>query len=223
MIYRHEVKHIINRSDAIAIRNNMTAVASSDRHVQEDGTYLIRSLYFDDLNDTALWEKLDGVNERRKFRIRYYNGDLSFIMLECKMKRDNVGVKLQERLTQEEVRRIMDGDLTWMVSSGRPLLVTLYVEMKTKGLRPRCVVEYRRIPFVYGPGNVRVTIDWNVRTGPPAQFMDSKGLTLPVDGDPMILEVKWDDFLPSVIRRAVALKGRRQGSYSKYAACRVYG
>jgi hypothetical protein len=223
MIYRHEVKHIINRSDAIAIRNNMTAVASSDRHVQEDGTYLIRSLYFDDLNDTALWEKLDGVNERRKFRIRYYNNDLSFIMLECKMKRDNVGVKLQERLTQEELRKIMDGDLAWMVSSGRPLLVTLYVEMKTKGLRPRCVVEYKRIPFIYGPGNVRVTIDWNVRTGPPAQFMDPEGLTLPVDGDPMILEVKWDDYLPSVIRRAVALRGRRQGSFSKYAACRVYG
>jgi len=223
MIYRHEVKHIINRSDAIAIRNNMTAVASSDRHVQEDGTYLIRSLYFDDLNDTALWEKLDGVNERRKFRIRYYNNDLSFIMLECKMKRDNVGVKLQERLTQEELRKIMDGDLAWMVSSGRPLLVTLYVEMKTKGLRPRCVVEYKRIPFIYGPGNVRVTIDWNVRTGPPAQFMDPDGLTLPVDGDPMILEVKWDDYLPSVIRRAVALRGRRQGSFSKYAACRVYG
>ena len=223
MIYRHEVKHIINRSDAIAIRNNMTAVASSDRHVQEDGTYLIRSLYFDDLNDTALWEKLDGVNERRKFRIRYYNNDLSFIMLECKMKRDNVGVKLQERLTQEELRKIMDGDLAWMVSSGRPLLVTLYVEMKTKGLRPRCVVEYKRIPFIYGPGNVRVTIDWNVRTGPPAQFMDPEGLTLPVDGDPMILEVKWDDYLPSVIRRAVAIRGRRQGSFSKYAACRVYG
>jgi len=223
MIYRHEVKHIINRSDAIAIRNNMTAVASSDSHVQDDGTYLIRSLYFDDLNDTALWEKLDGVNERRKFRIRYYNGELSFIMLECKMKRDNVGVKLQERLTTDEVRRIMDGDLTWMVSNGRPLLVTLYVEMKTKGLRPRCVVEYRRVPFTYGPGNVRVTIDSDIRTGPPAQFLDPDGLTLPVDGDPMILEVKWDDYLPSVIRRAVALKGRRQGSFSKYAACRVYG
>lgn len=223
MIYRHEVKHMITRSDAVAIRNNLTAVADSDRHVQDDGTYLIRSLYFDDLNDTALWEKLDGVNERRKFRIRYYNGDLSFIMLECKMKRDNVGVKLQEKLTQEELQRIMDGELTWMATSGRPLLVTLYVEMKTKGLRPRSVVEYRRIPFVYGPGNVRVTIDWNVRTGPPAQFMNPDGLTLPVDGDPMILEVKWDNYLPSVIRRAVALRGRRQGSYSKYAACRVYG
>ena len=144
-------------------------------------------------------------------------------MLECKMKRDNVGCKLQERMTEEELRRLMDGDLTWMVSCGRPLLALLYVEMKTRGLRPKCVVEYMRIPFVYAPGNVRVTIDRNIRTGPPEQFMDPRGLTLPVEGDPMLLEVKWDEYLPTVIRRAAALKGRSPSAFSKYAACRIYG
>ncbi|MBQ7185164.1 MAG: polyphosphate polymerase domain-containing protein [Clostridia bacterium] len=223
MEYRHEIKHFITPADAVAIRQNLTAVASIDPHAKKNGCYRIRSLYFDDRRDTALWEKLDGVNERRKFRIRYYNEDLSYIVLECKMKRDNVGCKLQERLTQEELRRIMDGDTAWMAGSGRPLLVTLYVEMKTRGLRPRCVVEYMRVPFVYGPGNVRVTIDWNIRTGPPDQFMDPRGLTLPVEGDPMLLEVKWDEYLPGVIRRAAALKGRGPTAFSKYAACRVYG
>lgn len=223
MDYRHEVKHIISPGDAAAIRANLGAVAQIDPHAAEKGYYRIRSLYFDDLADTALHEKLDGVNERRKFRIRYYNDDLSYIMLECKMKRDGVGCKLQERLTEEELRRIMDGDLAWMVSSGRPLLITLYVEMKTRGLRPKCVVEYMRVPFVYGPGNVRVTIDWNIRTGPPGQFMDPCGLTLPVEDSPMLLEVKWDEYLPGIIRRATALKGRGSTAFSKYAACRVYG
>ena len=223
MEYRHEIKHFITPADAVAIKNNLRAVADMDPHAQKDGAYRIRSLYFDDLNNTALWEKLDGVNERRKFRIRYYNSDLSYIMLECKMKRDNVGCKLQERLTEEEVRRIQAGDIAWMVTSGRPLLTVLYVEMKTRGLRPRTVVEYMRVPFVYGPGNVRVTIDWNIRTGPPAQFLDPCGLTLPVEGNPMLLEVKWDEYLPGVIRRATALKGRGPTAFSKYAACRVYG
>ena len=223
MEYRHEIKHFISAADAAAIKNNMRAVASIDPHAKQDGCYRIRSLYFDDLNDTALWEKLDGVNERRKFRIRYYNDDLSYIMLECKMKRDGVGCKQQQRLTQEELRRILDGDTLWMVSSGKPLLIALYTEMKTRGLRPRCVVEYMRVPFVYGPGNVRVTIDWNIRTGPPGQFMDPNGLTLPVDGDPMLLEIKWDEYLPSIIRRAAALKGRGPAAFSKYAACRIYG
>ena len=223
MEYRHEIKHFISAADAVAIRRNLTAVASIDPHAGKDGGYRIRSLYFDDPADTALWEKLDGVNERRKFRIRYYNEDLDYIMLECKMKRDGVGCKLQERLTEEEVRRIQAGDVGWMAACGRPLLVVLYTEMKAKGLRPKCVVEYLRAPFVYGPGNVRVTIDWNIRTGPAAQFLDPRGLTLPVDGNPMLLEVKWDDYLPGVIRRAAALHGRGSTAFSKYAACRVYG
>ncbi len=73
--------------------------------------------------------------------------------------------QLQEKLTEDELRRILDGDIAWMVTSGRPLLAVLYVEMKAYGLRSKCVVEYMRVPFVYGPGNVRVTIDWNIRTG----------------------------------------------------------
>ena len=94
MDYRHEIKHRITAGDAAAIRANMTAVGRLDSHAADKGYYRIRSLYFDDPMNTALWEKLDGVNERRKYRIRYYNDDLSYIMLECKMKRDGVGAKL---------------------------------------------------------------------------------------------------------------------------------
>lgn len=223
MIYRHEIKHFITPADAAAIQSNLKAVATVDRHAQRDGCYRVRSLYFDDLANTALWEKLDGVNQRRKFRIRYYQEDLSFLMLECKMKRDGVGCKWQERITQEELHRILAGDIGWMAASGRPLLATLYVGMKTAGLCPKTVVEYLRVPFVYKPGNVRVTIDWNIRTGPPGQFMNPHGLTLPVMGSPMLLEVKWDEYLPDIIRQATALKSRSPTAFSKYAACRIYG
>ena len=222
MDYRHEIKHVISPGDAAAIRANLSAVAKLDSHARDRGYYCIRSLYFDDPLDTALHEKLDGVNERRKFRIRYYNDDLSYIMLECKMKRDGVGCKPQERLTLEEARRIIRGDIAWMVSSGRPLLTALYVDMKVRRLAPKTVVQYRRVPFVYGPGNVRVTIDWDIRTGAPRDFLDPKGLTLPIEDDVTLLEVKWDEYLPTVIRRAAALKSRTPTAFSKYAACRVY-
>jgi len=223
MDYRHETKHLITPGDAAAVRGNLRAVASIDEHAQKDGCYRVRSLYFDDMNDTALWEKLDGVNERRKFRIRYYNGDLSYIMLECKMKRGGLGRKVMERLTEEEARRIAAGDVGWMAADGRPLLTALYVEMKARALRPKCVVEYMRTPFVYGPGHVRVTIDWNIRTGPPGQFLNPGGLTLPVEGNPVLLEIKWDEYLPGIIRRATALHDRGPTAFSKYAACRIYG
>ncbi len=223
MDYRHEVKHIISPGDAAAIRTNLMAVAQLDSHARERGYYRIRSLYFDDPLDTALHEKLDGVNERRKFRIRYYNDDLSYIMLECKMKRDNVGCKPQERLSLEETRKIIAGDIDWMVTSSRPLLIALYVDMKVRRLAPKTVVEYKRVPFIYGPGNVRVTIDWSIRTGPPRDFLNPEGLTLPIRDDVTLLEVKWDAYLPGVIRRAAALKSRTSTAFSKYAACRVYG
>ena len=102
MEYRHEIKHLITAGDAASIRANLSAVAQLDSHAKEKGYYRIRSLYFDDPMDTALHEKLDGVNERCKYRIRYYNNDLDYIMLECKMKRDGVGCKPQARLTLEE-------------------------------------------------------------------------------------------------------------------------
>lgn len=222
MDYRHEIKHIISPGDAAAIRANLSAVAKLDAHAAARGCYDIRSLYFDDPLDTALHEKLDGVNERRKFRIRYYNDDLSYIMLECKMKRDGVGYKLQERLTQDEVTRILSGDIAWLVTSNRPLLAMLYVEMKVNRLMPKTVVAYQRVPFVYAPGNVRVTIDWNIRTGSPRDFLNPSGLTLPIAEDVTLLEVKWDEYLPNVIRRAAALKSRTPASFSKYAVCRVY-
>jgi len=222
MDYRHEVKHIISPGDAAAIRANLTAVAELDPHAREKGCYCIRSLYFDDPLDTALHEKLDGVNERKKFRIRYYNDDLSYIMLECKIKRDGVGSKPQERLTKDEAERIIRGDINWMATSGRPLLVLLYADMKTRQLRPKTVVQYKRVPFVYAPGNVRVTIDWDIRTGPPGEFLNPEGFTLPVEDNVMLLEVKWDEYLPSVIRQAAALRSKTPSAFSKYAACRVY-
>lgn len=222
MDYRHEVKHIISPGDAAAIRANLTAVAELDPHARDKGCYCIRSLYFDDPLDTALHEKLDGVNERKKFRIRYYNDDLGYIMLECKIKRDGVGCKPQERLTKDETERIIRGDINWMAASGKPLLVLLYAEMKTRQLKPKTVVQYKRVPFIYAPGNVRVTIDWDIRTGPPGEFLNPEGLTLPVEDNVMLLEVKWDEYLPSVIRRAAALRSKIPTAFSKYAACRVY-
>ena len=202
----------------------MRVVAQLDSHVGAQGDYLIRSLYFDNLADKALREKIDGVNEREKFRIRYYNGDTSFIHLEKKVTRDGLGYKLTETITAEEAQRIVDGDTAWMATSGRALLVELYAKMKSQGLHPSTIVDYERIPFVYAPGNVRVTLDYNIRTGLRCtDFLNPGCVTIPAGDAPIILEVKWDNYLPSVIKRAVQVKGRRVGAFSKYAQCRIYG
>ena len=224
MQYRNEIKHLITSADRAAICAVMKVVAQLDPHAQAKGYYTIRSLYFDNMADKALREKLDGVNEREKFRIRYYDGDTSVIHLEKKVKRDGVGYKVSCSLTAEEAQRIIDGDILWMATDTRGLVVELYAKMKGQGLCPKTIVDYERIPFVYGAGNVRVTIDFNIRTGLRCtDFLNPDCVTIPASGNDIVLEVKWDDYLPTIIRHAVQLKGRRQTAYSKYAQCRIYG
>ena len=221
--YRHEWKHEISYADLLAIRQRLRAVAESDPHA-ENGRYLIRSLYFDNLSDKALREKIDGVNLREKFRIRYYNGDPSVIHLEKKSKRAGLGTKYSAALTKDEAQSIVDGELDWMLSSGRPLVQELYCKMRYQGLRPKTIVDYTREPFIYRPGNVRVTFDYDIRTGLSCtDFLNSDCVTIPAGDAPILLEVKWDAFLPSVIRDCVQTPGRRVEAFSKYAQCRIYG
>ena len=164
MDFRHEWKHVVGYSDLLALRSRLTAVMAQDIHAI-NGKYEIRSLYFDNLADKALREKIDGVNTREKFRIRYYNGDLSFILLEKKSKINGLCSKLQTELTGEEAQAIASGTIQALAGSTKPLLQELYLKMTLQGLQPKTIVDYTREPFVYAPGNVRVTLDYNIRTG----------------------------------------------------------
>ena len=223
MDYRHEWKHEINASDMIAIRHRLRAVAKPDPHAV-DGRYTVRSLYFDDPADRALREKIDGENRREKFRLRYYNGDTSLIRLEKKSKDHGLGTKETAVLTAAEAQAVVDAAPNWMLSSNRPLVQELYIKMKSGGLRPKTIVDYTREPFTYAPGNVRVTLDYNIRTGLGCtDFLNPDCITIPAGDSPIILEVKWDAFLPDIIRDAVQLTGRRVSAFSKYAQCRIYG
>ena len=223
MKLRNEWKIEISHSDLLTIRRRMQAVATVDPHAI-DGKYRIRSLYFDNGVDKALREKLDGVARREKFRIRYYNGDQSLIHLEKKSKYNGLCGKQTVEITAEEAQKIVDGDLEWMLSSGRPLVQELYTKMKLQGLRPKTLVDYTREAFVYGPGNTRVTLDYHIRTGLRCtDLLNPTCVTIPAGTEAAILEVKWDEFLPAIIQDAVQLPGRRAGAFSKYASCRIFG
>ena len=220
---RHEWKHEITAADRLILASRLSAVARRDGHGQ-NGRYEIRSLYFDDLKDTALREKIDGVAKREKFRIRYYGGDASYICLEKKSKWDGLCGKRSVLLSAQEVQALLEGDLDWMPGGGRPLIQELYWKMKSNGLRPKTIVDYTRDAFIFPAGNVRVTLDYNIRTGlGSTNFLNPHSVTVPAGDAPSILEVKWDEFLPDVIRNAVQLPGRHTSAFSKYAACRIYG
>ena len=223
MKYRNEWKHELNRLDLAVLRRRLGAVLQPDAH-GENGRYSISSLYFDTPANRALREKLDGVDRREKFRIRYYDNDPSSLHLEKKTKQHGLGTKRMEALTTDELNALLDGRWGWMADDSRPLVCELYGKMCADGLRPRVIVDYTREAFAFGPGNVRVTLDYDLRAGLDCRsFLQPGRVTVPVRDAPVILEVKWDGFLPELVRQLVQMPGRRTAAFSKYAACRMYG
>lgn len=223
MNFRHELKHEINHMDMLSLRQRLKAVMTPDSHGQR-GRYTVRSLYFDNIDDKALREKIKGLNHRKKFHMRYYDGDTSFIRLEKKSKYNSLSTKTSVPLTVKEAEALVSLSLDWMRDSSSPLIIELYSKMLSQGLRPKTIVEYTREAYTFGPGNVRVTLDYNIRTGlTSTDFINPRSLTVPAGGSPAILEVKWDNYLPDIIKDIIQLDSRRASAFSKYAACRIYG
>lgn len=223
MKLRHEYKVFLNYSDYLTVRSRLRAVIPHDKHVDETGEYKIRSLYFDNLYNKALWEKINGVDIREKFRIRCYNDNYDFIKLEKKSKIYGMCDKVSETVTKDEVQKIINGDIEWMLNSERDLVSELYVKMKTEQLRPKVIVDYDREPFVYTAGNVRVTLDRNIRTSVNSvDMLDPNVPTVLAEGQTIILEVKYDEYKPTIISDIVMVEDRLISSFSKYVACRNF-
>lgn len=223
--FRHEIKHFINFSDSIVIGLRLKHIMSPDTFANEYGTYKVRSLYFDNYQDKALMEKITGINNRQKFRIRYYNDDTSIIKLEKKSKMNGLCQKESVIITEEECEMLLAGKIKWLFDSGNPLLIELYTKMNFQLLRPKTVVDYKREAYTYKTGNVRITLDREIRSGIFSNdFLNPKLPTLGVSpkGE-VILEVKFDNFLPEIISDIIQTNGRKSTSFSKYVACRIYG
>lgn len=223
--YRHELKYEISYGEYLLLDARLASVMERDRHTGTDGTYHICSLYFDNCYDKALREKQDGVDVRDKYRIRYYNNDFSHIMLEKKSKRNNLSLKTACPITKSECEAILAGDNEWMEKSELPLLRELYTVQTTQLMRPQTIVSYTRKPLIFSAGNVRVTFDTDIKTSlfGTNPFDTKKPLMEALPSSRVILEIKYDEFLPNIIRMLVQSCAPRVQAFSKYAASRQFG
>ena len=220
---RHELKHQINLREDLVLSQRLRKLFPHDKNAGLDGFYRVTSLYFDTPYDSALREKIDGVNRREKFRLRYYGEDTSFIRLEKKYKINGLCGKRSARMTQEQVKELLSGRSEFLLDSDEPLFIELYSKLKGKGLRPKTIVRYDREAFFYAPGNVRVTLDRDIRTGLGCvDFLNPEIFCLRAMEPGTILEVKYDAFLPELVRMAVQVPGRQAAACSKYALCRRF-
>ncbi|MCD8241423.1 MAG: polyphosphate polymerase domain-containing protein [Lachnospiraceae bacterium] len=223
--YRYEFKYICSFAQLKVIEARLTGLIARDSHAGPDGVYNIRSLYFDDYQDRCVRENEAGTDPREKFRIRIYNHSSDRISLELKRKERGKTQKLQCPLSERQCRTLMAGEIPEMSKNSPPLLRKLELEMRTRLMRPKVIVEYERVPYVYSPGNVRITLDENIRSsGRIDLFLTDQIPLRPVmPTGQHILEVKYDEYLPDYIYRAVQLENLQQTAYSKYYLCRRYG
>lgn len=222
--YRHEYKYFLNAIQENILLIKAEGLLQRDCHAGEKGFYWIKSLYFDDLDNTCLNENIDGTDKRSKFRIRYYNDDKSYINLEKKSKIRGMTHKESCRLSIEECRMLIKGMIPTEIVDSNPVKQKLLLEMQLRGLQPKVIVTYKRRPFVYSAGNVRVTFDQNITSSTDISgFLEGNYIERPVlASGKSILEVKWDELLPLHIKEHLKIDGLQWTSFSKYYMCRRY-
>ena len=223
-LFRHELKHQITSAEDRIVSERLGRLFPRDSHAGPDGVYRVNSLYFDTPEDKALLQKTAGTDRREKFRLRYYGESPGFLRLEKKIKKGGLCSKRSARLTYKQAEKILTGNIDFLLESKDALLIELYSKIQGELLRPRTIVSYDREAYIFGPGNVRVTLDRNLCTYTSCKsFLCLPAGHLETGQGTTILEVKYDAFLPDIVRMAVQVPDRKTGAYSKYAACRRYG
>jgi len=222
--YRNEFKFYISPHQRFLITQKLKGIVALDEHAADSGEYHIRSLYFDDAANTALHEKLGGVRDRVKYRIRMYNQCDDVIHFEKKIKFRDYIAKVKEPITRSMVEQIAAGNYEVLKIDNKPLLLEIYDQIQLKLLRPVVIVDYVREPYVYKYGNVRITFDKHLRTAlNQTNLFDPDLPSIPaLDDDKIIMEIKYDEYLPSTIQAALQLEGLHRTSASKYVICRKY-
>lgn len=220
--YRSEGKYPVTTAQIALLKSRIKGMMRQDLHTGADGSYHVRSLYFDDYDNRCFYENEDGIAPREKFRIRIYDYSTDTIMLECKRKERDKTQKSACLLTMEQAKQLMQGDPVPMGEDTPALLRKINLQILTRRLHPVVIVDYDRAAYVHPDGNVRVTFDTNLSAS-----ADIESFFLPrLHGHPVmpagqqLLEVKYDEYLPAAIRAALNLGQLRQTTFSKFYLCR---
>ncbi len=221
---RHELKYFINPAELEALRMRLAPVMRLDSHCKNGEPYVIRSLYFDDIDDSAYYDKQSGVMYRDKYRIRIYRYSDREIFLERKRKLGDLIQKSSVQITRRLCEQLISGDPRGLQTSSNPLLQDMYVQMRLRLLRPAVIVDYLREAYLHPAENVRITFDTQLRSGLHSfdLFNPELPTVCPHDRNVEILEVKFDRYLPEHIRSLLAGIDVDRSAISKYVLCRRF-
>lgn len=220
-VCRKELKYVLSLAKVSEIKNKIESVMEPDAHNGLTG-YKVRSLYFDTIFDTDFEDKVSGYDKRRKIRIRIYGNNYSVIKLELKAKEGTFQRKSSLLISREEAESMISGNYTFLMERPETLAHSLYTFMMTKMYRPKCVVEYDRTAFVKEDNDIRITFDSNLRaTEANFNIFDENLMLYPVaDSSEVTMEVKYDGFIYTYIKKLISVSDSMQISNSKYCRAR---
>lgn len=226
MKFRHELKYICSSTDLQMIDYRLRNIMTLDAHADNNGMYVIRSVYFDDYSRSCYYANENGTDPRYKFRIRAYDYSDEIIFLEKKMKVQGMTGKKKCRLDKTTCMKMLSGEDIVDHYGQDPLLDEWIVKKKSKLLRPVMLGEYVRVPYIYQSGNVRITFDKNICTSYQIKDIFNKDISriavLPAGYH--VLEVKYDDFFPDTIYSLINNGHLIQTTFSKfYLGCNALG
>ena len=215
--YRFERKYLLNEDSAFLLRQRISYLLAPDQAGRE-GKYHISSLYFDDQYNSAFYEKLNGVSRRDKFRVRFYNGSKDIIRLERKQKHGEMICKESTFLSGEQYEMMQGGDYDFMKTLQNAVVRNFYATHIMRHMHPVIMVDYERQAYVHQAGNVRITFD----TGLMASLPMSGRQLLAMPEQSVILEIKYDHFLPAFISAFLTgIPVSQQLAISKYVMARL--
>lgn len=216
-VFREEKKFLIGIDEFIKKSHTLSQVMLEDAHNGTHG-YMIRSLYFDTVYDGDYFEKLAGVETRRKIRLRIYDPKADYAMLEMKQKQGVNQLKRSLRVKRADAIALTKGDYTPLLSYTEPFAAECYAMMRCRCYRPKTIVQYNRKAFIAKENKIRVTFDNNIEATESSFDLFSKKLNMnPVlDKYDVVLEVKYNGFLLDYIRRMINSVDRSELSVSKY-------
>ena len=222
-MYRVEDKFGCSENEMLLLESRVKAVTHPDAY-SDNGSYRITSLYFDNCYDSHLADTEDGVDERKKYRIRIYNGSTAVIKLEVKYKRYNRIFKRSRTISIDTAEKLINGECAQDPEPGTDSPVTMFnLALRHDLLRPRIVVEYDRSAYVFEPGGVRITFDRDIRcSGNTAGFLDDTCSFRMINDMDRVVEVKYDEYIPGFIEGVLENGNMIQTSCSKYRLCREY-
>lgn len=221
-VQRHELKYYISRADYEYARSLLGNLMQRDEHSPERG-YPIRSLYFDDINDTSVTEKLDGIEYRDKYRLRTYDPTLDWVKLERKRKNNNYVQKTSVRLSKQQARELMNNDYRCLYEMDSPDARALYVDFVKKFLRPVVIVDYVREAYTLPYNDIRITFDKELAANIHDLDMFDTNLSVrPIQrNDVIIMEVKYNTTLPSWFKDFFTFPSATMSAVSKYTQARI--